>query len=156
MKVHELMNPDVEACLPGDDLATAAMIMWRRDCGFVPVVEPSSQRVVGVITDRDICMATATKHIAPESLRVEDVMAKDVCLAEADQAVEGALGAMRSRQVHRLPVVDHAGQLRGVLSIADVARTSPNEAVANRDLIDTYRAIHQPRTPDARKAGFGA
>lgn len=156
MKVHELMNPDVEACRPDDDLSTAAMIMWRRDCGFVPVVEASSQRVVGVITDRDICMATATKHIAPESVRVAEVMARDVCVAEAEQNVDGALGAMRSRQVHRLPVVDRAGQLRGVLSIADVARTSPNEAVANRDFIDTYRAIHRPRTPDTREVGFGA
>lgn len=156
MKVHELMNPDVEACRPDDDLSTAAMIMWRRDCGFVPVVEASSQRVVGVITDRDICMATATRHIAPEAVRVDEVMAKDVWVAEADQNVEGALNAMRSRQVHRLPVVDRAGQLRGVLSIADVARTSPNEDVANRDLVDTYRAIHRPRTPDAREVGFGA
>jgi CBS domain-containing protein len=152
MRVHELMNPDVEACRPDDDLSTAAMIMWRRDCGIVPVVEPSSQRVVGVITDRDICMATATRHVPPETVPVRDVMAKDVCVAEADQNVEGALGAMRSRQVHRLPVVDRAGQLRGVLSIADVARVTPNEAVANRDLLDTGREIHRPRAG----IGFGA
>lgn len=150
MKVHELMNPDVEACRPDDDLAKAAMIMWRRDCGIVPVVEPSSQKVVGVITDRDICMATATRHIAPDSLRVSEVMAQDVCCVEIEQNVERALGAMRDRQVHRLPVVDRDGQLRGVLSIADVAQATPSEAVANRDLVDTWRTIHRPRA-----AGFG-
>ena len=145
MRVHELMNPDVEYCNPDDDLATAAMIMWRRDCGMVPVVEERSQKVVGVITDRDICMATATKHRTPESVRVSEVMAKDVCVAEADQNIEGAMGVMRTHQVHRLPVVDRTGQLKGVLSIADVARTAPNDSVAHVDLVDTYRAIHRPR-----------
>jgi CBS domain-containing protein len=154
MKVHELMNPNVETCRAEDDLSAAAMVMWRRDCGFVPVVDPSSEKVVGVITDRDICMAAATRHIAPESLRVRDVMATDVCACEAEDNVDGALRTMRSRQVHRLPVVDRGGRLRGVLSIADVTRAAPNDAVAHRDLVETYREIHRPRTPpdDARRA----
>ena len=145
MRVHDLMNPDVEACRPEDDLSAAAMIMWRRDCGIVPVVQPSSQRVVGVITDRDICMATATRHVPPESLRVGDVMADDVATAEDDEPVAGALGKMRERQVHRLPVVDRDGRLRGVLSISDIARTAPNDEVAHRDVVDTWRTIHRPR-----------
>ena len=62
MKVREVMTSEVEICDPGHDLAAAAMIMWRRDCGAVPVVEPESNRALGVITDRDICMALATRH----------------------------------------------------------------------------------------------
>ena len=147
MKVQELMNEDVECCHPGDDLTTAAMIMWRRDCGFVPVVDEKTHRVVGVITDRDICMATATKNRAPESVRVDDVMARDVRTAEAEQNIDGAMGTMRAHQVHRLPVVDRSGQLRGVLSIADVARSTPSDGIANVELVDTYRAIHRPRQP---------
>jgi CBS domain-containing protein len=151
MKVHELMNANVEACRTEDDLATAAMVMWRRDCGFVPVVD-TSEKVVGVLTDRDICMATATRHIAPEALRVRDVMATDVCSCETEDNVDGALRSMRTRQVHRLPVVDRGGRLRGVLSIADVTRVTPNDAVAHRDLVEAYREIHRPRTPPDQEA----
>ncbi len=152
MRVHELMNHDVETCRPEDDLTTAAMIMWRRDCGFVPVVDDGSHDVVGVITDRDICMAVATRHVAPESLRVGDVMCRDVHATEVDQNVDQALGAMRDHQVHRLPVVDRAGRLRGILSMTDVARTSPHDGVANRDVVDTWRAIHRPRNDDNARA----
>ena len=148
MRVHELMNRDVETCRPDDNLSTAAMIMWRRDCGFVPVVNDGSQSVVGVITDRDICMATATRHAAPEELRVEEVMSREVRAADVDQNVDHALGVMRANQVHRLPVVDRTGRLRGVLSGTDVARTLPHDGVASRDLVDTWRAIHRPRESD--------
>src|SRR5262245_61203623 len=152
MKVHELMNRDVETCRPDDDLSTAAMIMWRRDCGFVPVVDASSQNVVGVITDRDICMAAATRHLAPEAVRVGEAMSREVRVVDVDQNVENALGAMREHQVHRLPVVDRAGRLRGILSMTDVARTAAHDGVASRDVVDTWRAIHRPREngPDSR------
>ena len=149
MRVHELMNPDVETCRPGDNLSKAAMIMWRRDCGFVPVVDAASQNVVGVITDRDICMATATRHAAPEDLRVDEVMSRDVRATEVDQNVDSALGTMREHQVHRLPVVDRSGRLRGVLSMTDLACTSPHDGVAGRDVLDTWRAIHRPREAGA-------
>ncbi len=61
MKVQSIMTRDVEACTAETNLADAAMIMWRNDCGVVPVVEEPDRRVIGLITDRDICMAVATK-----------------------------------------------------------------------------------------------
>src|SRR5690242_20602627 len=102
MKVGTMMNPNVEAVHADDDLAKTAMVMWRKDCGFVPVVD--NDRVVGVITDRDICMASATKHEAPETIKVRDTMASQVWAVRTEDDIENALGMMRERQVHRLPV----------------------------------------------------
>ena len=76
MRVQDLMTWDPEACTPHHDLAHAAMIMWRRDCGIVPVVEGGTNKLIGVITDRDICMATATKGRTPAAITVGDVMSK--------------------------------------------------------------------------------
>ena len=63
MKVEEVMTRDVQSCYPETNLAEAAMQMWRGDFGVLPVVD--SGKVVGMITDRDICMAAATKHRDP-------------------------------------------------------------------------------------------
>jgi CBS domain-containing protein len=60
MKVREIMTSPVQACMPETDLATVVSMMWARDCGIIPVVNPD-QHVIGVLTDRDICMAVATR-----------------------------------------------------------------------------------------------
>jgi CBS domain-containing protein len=119
MLVRDFMNREVETCEPGDDLAKAAMIMWRKDCGIVPVVEDARQ-VLGVVTDRDICMAAATRHRAPDQMVVAEVMARRPCAVRPDDDIETALDHMRSERVRRLPVVGQDGRLEGILSIADV------------------------------------
>ncbi len=119
MNVRDVMSRDVESCSPDNDLAAAAMIMWRNDCGFVPIVE-NDGRVVGVITDRDICMATATRHQAPMSLRVRDVMPPRAHTVRPDEDIENALDLMRDERIRRLPVVDEDGKIQGVLSINDL------------------------------------
>ena len=65
MKVREIMTRDVEACAAGTDLAVAAGIMWRNDCGIVPVVEGPNRKVIGLIPDRDICMACSMRKLRP-------------------------------------------------------------------------------------------
>src|SRR5215468_8957166 len=72
MKVRELMTKGVEACSRDANLSAAAMIMWRMDCGAVPVV--NDRHVVGMITDRDICVAVATKHRRAEDITVGEVI----------------------------------------------------------------------------------
>ena len=71
MKVQQIMTKTVSSCLPDDTTNQAARIMWERDCGFVPVVEGrASQRVVGVVTDRDICIAAYTKNRPLDQIRL--------------------------------------------------------------------------------------
>jgi len=152
MKVQRLMTKAVSSCLPDDTANQAARIMWERDCGFVPVVEGhESRRVVGVVTDRDICIAAYTKNRPLDQIRLNELMSTDVRSCRADDEVSEAEQAMRRSQVHRLPVLDDAGQLLGVLSLADVAREaardtgSKRQEVTAREIGETIAAISRPR-----------
>ena len=120
MKANEVMTATVESCGPATDLAAAAMIMWRNDCGSVPVLAEDSRRVVGMITDRDICMAVATKHRAACDIAVGDVMSSSVVSCRDDDDVREVLKRMREHQVRRLPVLSGSGELQGVVAINDV------------------------------------
>lgn len=121
MIVESLMTRDVEVCRPESTLAAAAGVMWRRDCGAVPVVDENGS-VVGIITDRDICMALSTRGQHAAEVRVSEVMARGVQTCTPVDDVREALEAMGRRQVRRLPVVDSRGKLVGVLSINDIIR----------------------------------
>ena len=152
MKVGSMMNPNVETVRAEDDLARTAMVMWRKDCGFVPVVDGDSGRVVGVITDRDICMASATRHEAPEEMHVRDTMASQVWSVHVEDELETALDMMKERQVHRLPVVDGDARLAGVISFSDVVRLATQDgkirSIGDHDLVSAYRTIKSPRLGD--------
>jgi CBS domain-containing protein len=149
MKISSIMNPNVETARAEDDLAKTAMVMWRKDCGFVPVVDEASGRVVGVITDRDICMATATRHDAPETISVRDTMASHVWMCRTEDEVDSALETMRANQVHRLPVIDGGDRLAGIISFSDIVRHATQDgkirSIGDHDLITAYRAIKAPR-----------
>jgi CBS-domain-containing membrane protein len=146
MKIQDMMTRKVESCGPGADLAAAAMIMWRQDCGVVPVLD-EQKRVVGVLTDRDICMAVATRHRRPEELRVRDVIGRRLFTARPEDDVRVALELMRNERVRRLPVVDAEKRLVGMVSINDVvlsAEPATGRATADltaNDVLETLKAI---------------
>jgi len=121
MRVREVMTATVEACGPADNLGTVAGIMWRNDCGVVPVVD-AGRRVTGVITDRDICMAVATRHRLAAQIAVGELQSGRVYACAPGDEVRAALRVMEENQVRRLPVVDGDGALVGVLSLHDVVR----------------------------------
>lgn len=120
MQVGELMTRDVQCCRADDTLGRAAQIMWERDCGIVPVTD-AEDRVIALITDRDICMATYTKNLPPSSIRVGEVASRTVYSVAADDAVETAERLMQDQQLRRLPVVDSRGRILGLLSLNDLA-----------------------------------
>ena len=159
MKVEQLMTKDVSTCVADDTLNQAARIMWERDCGFVPIVENGgTHRVAGVVTDRDACMAAYTKGLPLSEIRVGDVMSTRVRSCRPGEDVHEAEARMRSAQVHRLPVVDEADQLLGVISLADIAREAAREAGSKRkdvsalEIGETLAAIRQPREIAAASA----
>jgi CBS domain-containing protein len=150
MKVKELMTSDVKRCSPETNLAAVAKIMWEGDCGAVLVVD-KHEKAVGVITDRDICIAAATRPSGEGEIRVRDVISKTLyTCAPADDA-RAALETMRTRKVRRLPVVEQGGRLAGIISIHDIAlqsRTSKGADVPVEAVLDTYIAITtSARTP---------
>ena len=140
MNVEHLMTRDVECCTPDSTLTDAAMIMWRRDCGIVPVVKPGTQDLAGVITDRDICMAAATRHASTDAIRVGDVMGTQVYTCGPTDSVRSAIHRMSEAQVRRIPVTDRQGALLGVLSLNDVALVA--ERTERRgDALPTYADV---------------
>lgn len=152
MKVEQLMTKRVGTCAPGDMLNEAARIMWEHDCGVVPIIEDGeAPRVVGIVTDRDVCMAAYTKGQPLSQIRVGDVMSTGVTSARPGEDLHEAEQTMQRAQVHRLPVVDDAGQLLGVISLADIAREAAREAGSKRQEVtalevgETVAAIRKPR-----------
>jgi CBS domain-containing protein len=149
MKVRDLMTANVDCCDPTTSLTDAAMAMWRRDCGVVPVVQ--GKKLVGVITDRDICIATATRHEPPEQIPVGQVMRSEVFTCRPEEDVHDALDTMREHRVRRLPVVDALESIVGMLSLNDVIRRAEPVGKKNRmgvpseEVLETLKAIGAPR-----------
>jgi CBS domain-containing protein len=147
MKVQDVMTRDVRTCRPESNLAEAVKEMWDADCGALPVVGADG-RVVGMITDRDICIAVATKGRPADRIAVRDVASDQVvhtCLA-ADQT-SAALKTMQTYKVRRLPVVDGQGHLQGIVSLNDIV-THAGAARASQ-IIDTLASICEHRAPIA-------
>lgn len=151
MNVEELMTRNVRTCAPSDSMNDAARIMWEHDCGCVPLVEADG-RVVGIITDRDICMAAYTQGKRLMYMDVGSAASKSVVTIGKDESLRRAKELMRDAQVRRLPVVDSAGRLVGVLSVSDLARHVPDfgERVVE-PLVGALAAISQPRQTEARE-----
>lgn len=126
MKVKELMTSNPKSCNAFTTLNSAAQIMWDNDCGFVPIVD-NENRVLGVITDRDICMAAYLQGGALAGSLVTSAMSKQVFSCRQDDDISTAEDMMREKQVRRLPVLDAQDHLVGVISLNDIAREGERE-----------------------------
>jgi len=119
MKVQEIMTREVQCCAPDTNLAEAAKMMWDSDCGALPVLNVEG-RVLGVITDRDICMAVATKNRSAPDVTVWETVSGKIYTCNASDDVHTALDIIKRHQVRRLPVVDEDGVLQGMVSMNDL------------------------------------
>lgn len=153
MKIEDLMTRKVGTCCPDDSLSRAAQLMWDYDCGCVPVVSgDGSKRVVGMLTDRDICMATHFRGASPKSVRVADAMSKTVRSIGPSSSPADAEAVMRDARIRRLPVVDAKQQLLGLVSLADLARAAQREhgsrvrSVSEEEIGQTLEWICTART----------
>ena len=121
MKVKEIMTTSPTCCLPSDSSSRAARIMKDMDTGFVPVLDDEkSRKVIGVVTDRDLCLEVVAEAKDPTGVQVRDCMAGTVVSCTVDEDVDKALDLMRDNQVRRIPVVNREGTIQGTLSLADV------------------------------------
>jgi CBS domain-containing protein len=152
MRVADLMTTDVASCRTSEPSSTACEIMWDCDCGLVPVLADDSDEVVGVVTDRDICMACWSRGLAPQSLYVADAMSKTLRSCSPGDSVAKAEAIMRTNQIRRLPVIEH-GRLVGILSLADIAREAGrggarrDRDLAPDEITSTLSGIVQPSSP---------
>jgi CBS domain-containing protein len=151
MKVEELMTRNVKTCHRDTNLAEVASILWESDCGALPVVD-DDHKVVGIISDRDICLAVATKgRLASEVAVGEITSGRPVFTCTSNDSIQDALATMQMQQVRRIPVVNQENRIEGILSISDVVLAAQKEAwgnqqgVSNNEAISTLKAICERR-----------
>ncbi|MCE9584831.1 MAG: CBS domain-containing protein [Planctomycetes bacterium] len=123
MRVSDIATLNVKSCRPDTNLAVVASIMWEKDCGVVPVVDERN-KVLGVVTDRDICMATATRSQLASQLTASDLVTGKAFTCRLTDDPRVALRTMATNGVRRLPVVDENGILAGMLSMTDLILAS--------------------------------
>lgn len=151
MQVKELMTEEVKTCNRGTNLAQASNLLWEYDCGVLPVVDDNGY-VQGMISDRDICIAVATKGRLASEIAVGEITAgMSAFTCHPSESVTDALKVMKAKKVRRLPVTDEQGKLCGILSLSDVVekagtRRSSKAPVTANDVFDTLKAICTPST----------
>jgi CBS domain-containing protein len=156
MKVEEIMSTHVETVRMGDSLERAAQLMWEADCGVVPVIDDES-KVVGLITDRDVCMAAYTQGRPLWQMQVSSACSHKVYACRLNDSLQIVENLMRVAQVRRLPVVDEGGQLWGIVSLGDLAQHvhrggGAPDGLSYASVALTLAAISQPASERPREA----
>jgi len=118
---REVMTREPASSQPTDSLVRVAQIMKTHDVGAVPVVDGSSRKLVGMITDRDITIKAVASGRACDTATVRDVMSSDVVTCREDDDIETAVSRMAERKIRRIPVIDKSGVLCGIIAQADIA-----------------------------------
>lgn len=147
--VMDVMSRNVHWCRPGDTLERAAQLMWDHACGALPVVDDHG-RPIGMVTDRDVCMAAYTQGRSLSQILVRVAASQRLHCVRPDASLEDACTEMRAHRVRRLAVIDVGGNLVGMLSLSDIARCTRS---ADRDAIDsgavtaTIARVSHPSSP---------
>ncbi|HEU4682936.1 MAG TPA: alpha/beta fold hydrolase [Nitrospira sp.] len=142
MKIKDVMTPSPSYCVPEHSSVLAARIMKDKNVGIVPVVETEARwKLIGVVTDRDLCLAVVASGRHPDSVKVREVMTDQIITCSPDEDVRSAADRMRENQIRRVPVVDEQGMLQGMVSTADILQRSnlPSEMTH-----DTMRKVSEP------------
>lgn len=139
--ISEIMTRDVRTIAPQESIQRAAQIMDELNVGAIPVCD--GDRLIGMVTDRDITIRATSAGESPENTMVRDVMSIDVKTCFDDQPVDEVMEQMRGVQIRRVPVLDHETQsLIGIVSLGDVA--TKHSAEVDR----TLEKISTPAEPD--------
>lgn len=125
MKVSDVMTRNVQTVRPDEPVQQAASFMLTADAGSIPVTD--GDRLIGMITDRDIAVRGVAKGYGPDT-PVRELMTDDIVSARADDDVEEVASKMSQAQVRRLPVIDDNERLCGIVSLGDLAREADDES----------------------------
>ena len=147
MKVSEVMTRDVKTVRPDQPVQEAARFMLSEDAGSMPVSD--GDRLIGMITDRDIAIRGVAQGYGPET-PVRELMTDQVICARADDDVEEVASKMSESQVRRLPVIDNDDRLCGIVSLGDLAREADDECAEQ-----ALEGVSQPGGSTARDSNNG-
>ncbi|MCW8193731.1 CBS domain-containing protein [Proteobacteria bacterium 005FR1] len=145
MQVREIMTPNPACCTPNTRLQDAAKLMAERDCGELPIIDDDG-KLVGVVTDRDICCRGVARGPHPEQADVRECMTSQVDTVRPEDDVDACCQLMDEHQIRRVPVVDEEGKCCGIVSQADIAREFGNSKTGNivRDISRPSREASSP------------
>lgn len=150
MKIRDIMTPQPSTCSPSTNLAEAGALMLAADCGILPVVDERGA-LAGIVTDRDLYVALATRNVQPSELTVGDVARTQVFTCLPDEEVETALATMKQHRIRRLPVEGFGGAVVGIVSMNDIVLASgPRSGVRTGAVVDTLQSICAHHLPVPR------
>ena len=151
MNVADVMTRNAAHIRWNETCGAAVQLMWDRDCGALPVIDDEGS-VVGMITDRDVCISAWLQERPPQEIFVSEAMSSDVQCCSAADSIATAEELMRVKQVRRLPVLDGRRHLEGIVSLADIARRGVQlrgrpeaREIAQDEIAATLATICEPR-----------
>lgn len=145
MKVKKIMTTDVGCCRLEDNLMKVGGVMRQKNCGVVPITD-AENRLAGIITDRDICLAVADlPNRKISSVKAKEIVRGETIICAPEDKVEIALKKMRKHQLKRLPVVDKDNQVAGILSITDVLLSAGKDKALKKQIYSTFKGIFESR-----------
>jgi CBS domain-containing protein len=153
MQVKNLMTREPRTCTRATNLAEAAESMLDADCGILPVVDDDG-RLVGVVTDRDMYIALATRNKLASQVTVGQVTRGETFTCGPDDDVQAALATMKQHHVRRLPVEGIGGTVAGIISMNDILLAAGKKGLGNAKIVDTFQGIcaHRHPTPHVTAA----
>jgi CBS domain-containing protein len=150
MRVSEVMTHDPACCVRTTSVRNAVRMMRALDIGFLPVIDELwTRKLMGVVTDRDLCLAALAEEHDPTLTTVEDCMATDLVTCTPDMDIREILETMTRHQIRRLPVVDRDSHVQGIVGISDLIR---HNAADPRDIWMALSRITAPKEVRAKAA----
>ena len=155
MRIETIMTEQVRSCGPDTNLGSVVETMWTYDCGIVPVVNEHGE-AIGVVTDRDICIALGTRDVPASWLVARNVMTSPVIGCAPDDDCVDVLLTMSGRHVRRLPVLGPGGVLLGIVSIDDIvarAARAPLSDPLREVTLQVLAGVDAPARPQVMAVG---
>lgn len=142
MKINEVMTPDPACCEISDSAHKAALIMRELNVGIVPIVESElSMKLVGVVTDRDLCLKIVAEGRDPKGVKLQECMTSELVTCKPDDDMQTVLQLMQQNQVRRIPVVGEDNRIEGIVATADMVLCGE---FGSEDIDETMQDISEP------------
>jgi CBS domain-containing protein len=147
MKARDLMTTQLYACSADSPSSEAARLMWEHDCGSIPITNPGGH-LLGMLTDRDICMAALTRGRPLDQMTTASIMSRDTVTCSPDDSLRVVEELMREHRLRRIPVVE-AGNLVGLIGLGDLVREvsagGMRGTLTAPGLLKTLESVYEPR-----------
>ena len=151
MRAEDIMTKDPACCTPNDTARDAARAMRERDCGCIPVIDPDSEIVIGVVTDRDLAVRAIAQGKGPDT-KLEELMTPVASCCGPNDDLRAVERTMSDLQVRRVPIVDADGCCVGIIAQADIARAAQHAQVSEHEVAVVIERISEPASSSGSRA----